>query len=166
MQEKLEAERQKRRQLRDSTLKQSNGNAPRSSVAPTKPISEYIETGNAKTRFFTTISPDMIEETLIEYLATNSIEYTHKKDKYQVDFTYFVQGNGFGELVTNDVKLKGRGDPEGPDEESKAMPAKDVPETENQVVKMRMKIASVPADNAGLCQGESRGITERSGLLC
>ena len=39
----------------------------------------------------------MIEETLIEYLATNSIEYTHKKDKYQVDFTYFVQGNGFGE---------------------------------------------------------------------
>lgn len=139
----MEAERQKRRQLRDSTLKQSNGNAPRSSIAPTKPISEYIETGNAKTRFFTTISPDMIEETLIEYLATNSIEYTHKKDKYQVDFTYFVQGNGFHV----DVKLKGRGDPEGPDEESKAMPVKEVlPETENQVVKMRMKIASVPED--------------------
>jgi len=85
----------------------------------------------------------MIEETLIEYLATNSIEYTHKKDKYQVDFTYFVQGNGFHV----DVKLKGRGDPEGPDEESKAMPVKEVlPETENQVVKMRMKIASVPED--------------------
>ena len=71
VQKKLEEERLKRRQLRDSTLKQSNSNAPRASKAPSKPISAYIETGNIKTRFISTVPPDIIEEKLIEYLATN-----------------------------------------------------------------------------------------------
>lgn len=145
VQEKLEAERAKRRQLRDSTLKQSNDNAPRASEAPNKPIVEYIETGNAKTRFFTTVSPDILEEKLIEYLATNTIEYTQKKDKYQIDFTYFVQGTSFHVPVTT----KAGDELEAPDSDTKVMGSKDSGETENenQVVKMRMKISVAPEES-------------------
>ena len=57
---------------------------------PQKPIRPHVETGNAKTSFFSRVSPDMIEEALVNYLNQRSITAKQRPRKYQIDFSYLL----------------------------------------------------------------------------
>lgn len=78
---------------------------------------------------------------MIEYLGTNGMEYSQKKSKYQIDFTYIVQGTGFHVPISVSSE-----DPDELEEETKEMTVKERSETATQVVKMRMKIAVAPEE--------------------
>ena len=74
--ERLEQQRMERKKLKEATVNAMNAassNHRSGREPPQKPIRPHIETGNAKTSFFSHLSPDMIEEALVNYLNQRSI---------------------------------------------------------------------------------------------
>ena len=54
---------------------------------PSKNLEKYERVFNHNTEFFSTYNPDMIEETLINYLQGEKFEYKVKEDKYKIKYT-------------------------------------------------------------------------------
>jgi hypothetical protein len=49
-------------------MNQASQNNRSGEELPQKPIEKYIDTGNEKTRFTSKLSPDLVEEALVNYL--------------------------------------------------------------------------------------------------
>ena len=89
--QKLEAQRQERKKLKEATVSAMNAassNNRSGEELPLKPIDLYDGIGNDKTSFLSKLSPDIIEEALITYLSQKSVEIKQKENKYQVDFNF------------------------------------------------------------------------------
>lgn len=54
---------------------------------PSKNLEKYERIFNNNTEFFSTYNPDMIQETLINYLKKENFEYKVRDDKYKIKFT-------------------------------------------------------------------------------
>lgn len=53
---------------------------------PKKTLEEYEQLFSHKTEFFTSYSPDLIEEALVNYLRKEKIEPQISKNKYKIKF--------------------------------------------------------------------------------
>ena len=54
---------------------------------PQKQLEQYERIFNNRTEFFSTYNPDMIEETLTNYLMKENFEFKTKNDKYKIKYT-------------------------------------------------------------------------------
>ena len=54
---------------------------------PQKSLEKYERVFNNNTEFFSTYNPDMIEETLINYLKKENFEFKVRDDKYKIKYT-------------------------------------------------------------------------------
>jgi hypothetical protein len=58
---------------------------------PTKQMEAFYGSSAHKSQFFTTFSPDLVEEALVSHLASIKIEPIVSKNKYKVKFTLFAK---------------------------------------------------------------------------
>ena len=54
---------------------------------PQKSLEKYERIFNNNTEFFSTYNPDMIEETLVNYLKKENFEFKVRADKYKIKYT-------------------------------------------------------------------------------
>jgi len=54
---------------------------------PSKTMDKYERVFNNNTEFFSTYNPDMIEETLVNYLKNENFDVKAKEDKYKIKYT-------------------------------------------------------------------------------
>ena len=54
---------------------------------PQKNLEKYERIFNNNTEFFSTYNPDMIEETLVNYLKKENFEFKVRDDKYKIKYT-------------------------------------------------------------------------------
>ena len=54
---------------------------------PQKSLEKYERVFNNNTEFFSTYNPDMIEETLVNYLKKENFEFKVRDDKYKIKYT-------------------------------------------------------------------------------
>merc|ERR1719223_476961 len=53
---------------------------------PQKELDMYEQVFNNNTEFFSTYNPDMIEETLVNYLKKENFEFKDRDDKYKIKY--------------------------------------------------------------------------------
>lgn len=68
---------------------------------PQKNLEKYERVFNNNTEFFSTYNPDMIEETLVNYLKNENFDVKTKEDKYKIKYT--VRGTDDFENNVQDI---------------------------------------------------------------
>ena len=66
-------------------------------------MEDHVETGITKARFFSRVSPNLIEESFVNYLSQNSIEFKKTDDRYLIDLNYHLNLHETVENVTDDI---------------------------------------------------------------
>ena len=66
-------------------------------------MEDHVETGITKTRFFSRVSPNLIEESFVNYLSQHSIEFKKAHDRYLIDLDYHLNLHDTVENVTDDI---------------------------------------------------------------